>query len=132
MSTVISAIKALPNVLPLKPATEPEIVDAEEQLSLRFADDYKQYLATFGAILADGIELTGIAKSKARDVVFVTMQEWEINPDVPMTMYVIENVGIEGIVVWQDQSAQIFRSTPHNAPIKIAASLMEYIESKKK
>ena len=132
MSTVISAIKALPSVLPLKPATEPEIVDAEEQLSLRFADDYRQYLAAFGAVLADGLELTGIAKSKTRDVVSVTMQEWEINQNVPMTLYVIENVGIEGIVVWQDQSAQIYRSMPHNAPIKIAASLVEYVESKKK
>lgn len=132
MSNIIKIIKELPALLPLKPATESEIVDTEIQLCLHFAVEYKEYLAEFGAILADGIELTGIAKSEHRNVVLVTKQEWKLNINVPRTMYVIENVAIDGIVIWQNWQGEIFKSTPHNAPVKIAESLVEYLEDKSK
>jgi riboflavin synthase alpha subunit len=130
MSNIVSVINTLTNLLPLKPASMDEIVGAEEQLGLRFADEYKQYLVEFGAILADGIELTGIAKSKNRNVVSVTLQERELNPNVPNNLYVIENVGIEGIIIWQDENECIYRSTSKNVPIMISPSLVEYIRNK--
>jgi hypothetical protein len=66
MSNIIQTIQELPKLLPLKPASATEISEAEKQLGLRFADEYKEYLSAIGAILAYGIELTGIAKSKNR------------------------------------------------------------------
>lgn len=127
MSNITDTIKALPELLQLAPATQIEISDAEIQLCLRFADEYRTYLAEFGAVLADGVELTGIAKSKRRHVVSVTKQEWEINPNVPHNMYVIENVAIDGIVIWQDSNGWIYQSTTNNVPIKIAETLVEYL-----
>lgn len=49
--------------------------------------------------MAAGIELTGITKSKYRDVVSVTKQEWELNNNVPHTMYVIEITYIDSIII---------------------------------
>lgn len=72
MSKIVELINSLPDMLPLKPATEVQITDAELQLRVRFADEYKEYLVAFGAIMADGIELTGIAKSEHRNVVSLT------------------------------------------------------------
>jgi hypothetical protein len=127
MSNIVSTIKALPNLLALTPAANTEISDAETQLRLRFADEYKAYMAEFGAALADGIELTGIAKSEHRNVVSVTKQEWKLNPQVAHNLYVVENVGIEGIIIWQSFDGTLYQTTPNGEPVKVADSLESYL-----
>lgn len=129
MKTIIEAVKLLPNLLSLKQATKEQIVDAENLLAVKFADEYKNYLSAFGAIIADGIELTGISASEHRNVVSVTKEEWQLNSNVPHTMYVVENTCTDGIVIWQDSSGAIYRTQYDNEPTQIAKSLTEYIDS---
>jgi len=128
---IVDVIRKLPDLLPLKPATDSQISDAESKLKVSFADDYKAYLKEFGAIMADGIELSGIAKSKHRSVVSLTEQERALNPNVSHTMYVIENTCVDGIIIWQDTKGKIYQTKPESKPKKIADSLVEYIESHK-
>ncbi|WP_339246350.1 SMI1/KNR4 family protein [Paenibacillus sp. FSL R10-2796] len=127
MSYIISTIKELPELLSLTPASEVEISDAEIQLCLRFSEEYRAYLAEFGAILADGVELTGIAKSKRRHVVDVTTQEKKLNTKIPHNLYVVENAEIDGIVIWQDSQGTIYKSIVNSEPVKIADSLTQYL-----
>ncbi len=130
MTRIIQAIKSLKDLLPLKSATEIQINDAEKQLGTKFSSEYREYLCEFGAIMADGIELSGIAKSEHRNVVSLTKKEWELNPKIPHTMYVVENAGVDGIIIWQDTNGQIYRSYPGVEPKRIASSLAEYILSR--
>ena len=130
MSNIIQVVNELENLFPLKPATKEDINRIEKELSLSLADEYKEYLLQFGAILADGVELTGVAKSKERDVIQVTQREWEINSTVSHNMYVIENIGIEGIIIWQDESGKVYESRPNHNPVEIANSLAEYLKTK--
>lgn len=119
-------------MLPLKSATEEQINEAEQQLGVRFADEYKEYLKAFGAVIADGIELTGIAKSEHRNVVSLTKKERELNSKVPNTMYVIENTCVDGIIIWQDTEGVVYQTSPNTEPAKIASSLYEYITNRVK
>lgn len=128
---IVEVIKALPDLLSLKPATNTQITDAELQLRVSFAEEYRAYLKEFGAIMDDGIELTGIAKSKHRDVVSLTEQERALNPNVPHTMYVIEYTCVDGIIIWQETKGKIYQTKPESKPKKIADSLVEYIENHK-
>ncbi|MGI6387150.1 MAG: SMI1/KNR4 family protein [Desulfomonilia bacterium] len=41
-------------------ASDELIAEAERQLNLRFAEDYKEYLSLFGAISFGSTELTGL------------------------------------------------------------------------
>lgn len=127
MTKIIQVINSLSDLLPLKPATAIQITDAELQLRVSFASEYKEYLASFGAIMADGIELSGIAKSEHRNVVSLTKKEWELNPKIPHTMYVVENTCVDGIIIWQDRHGIIYQSTPGTEVKQIAASLADYI-----
>lgn len=129
MSEIIDVIKQLDNLLALKPATEEDIRNIEAELSLKLADEYKEYISTFGAVLADGVELTGFSKSKNRDVVHVTQQEWVANNRIKHSLYVVENVGIEGLIIWQDAFGSIYESRPNHEAYKIADSLAEYLLS---
>ena len=130
MSKIIEVVNNLPKLLKLKPAKVVDIQDAELQLRVRFTDEYREYLAAFGAIMAEGIELTGIAKSVHRSVVNQTKQERKMNAKVPNTMYVIENTGVDGIIIWQDTRGAVFQTSPGTAPKRIATSLCEYIEKR--
>ena len=132
MKKIITLINSLPDMLPLTPASGTQITDAELQLRVSFADEYKDYLSAFGAIIADGIELTGIAKSEYRNVVELTKKEWELNPRVPHTRYVVENTCIDGIIIWQDTNGTVYQTSPNTDPKKIAQSLEEYILNRTK
>lgn len=131
MNNIVQTIHSLSNLVSLKPASDAQIAEAESLLNINFAKEYKEYLVAYGAIMADGIELTGIAKSEYRNVVAQTRSEWELNAEVPHTMYVIENTHIDGIVIWQDSEGFIYQSTPNTSAIKIANSLVEYINQTK-
>lgn len=131
MSKIIDIVNSLPELLSTGAADGEAIKSAEKELNLKFASEYKEYLGEFGSVLADDIEITGIAKSKNRNVVAVTLREWELNPQVEHNLYVVENLGIDGIIIWQDESGRVYESTPNNKPKKIADSLADYIESHK-
>jgi len=130
MSKIIDVINNLENLLSLKPASTDDVGNIEIELALPLAEEYKEYLLEFGAILADDIELTGVAKSKNRDVVQVTKKEWAANDKIKHNLYVVENVGIDGIVIWQDGSGTVYESRPNHEARKIANSLSDYIISK--
>lgn len=132
MAKIVDLINSLSGMLPLKPATATQITDAEYQLKVKFAEEYREYLSAFGAIMADGIELTGIAKSQYRNVVSLTKKEWELNPKVPHAMYVIENTCVDGIIIWQDTNGAVYQTMPNVEPIKIADSIEEYILNRRK
>ena len=130
MSKIIEIIEGLEDVISLVPATKEDVERVEQELDLVLADEYKEYLYQYGAVLTDEVELTGIAKSKSRDVVSVTKREWELNPSVAHNLYVVENLGIDGMIIWQDQEGKIYESVPNKEVVCIAQSLAEYMLSK--
>ena len=130
MSKIIDVISNLENLLLLIPASMQDVENVEIELALPLSQEYKEYLLEFGAIIADDVELTGIAKSKNRDVIQVTKREWAANNKIKHDLYVVENVGIDGIIIWQDGSGKVYESRPNCGATKIADSLVEYLLSK--
>jgi len=131
MSKIIDVVKELPELISTGASDSIAIESAENELGLKFASEYKEYLLAFGSVLADDIEITGIAKSKNRNVVAVTKREWELNPQVEHNMYVVENLAIDGIIIWQNEAGEIYESVPNKKIKKVADSLADYILSQK-
>ena len=129
MSPIIKVIKNLQNLRCLVPLNEKDIDDAEKVLGLKFADEYRTYTKEFGAISADGLELTGVVTAPRLNVVEVTISEKSLNQNIPDDMYVIENTGIDGILTLQNARGEIFSISPSSKPIKKFASLTEYLQS---
>ena len=131
MSKIIDVVKKLPELLSTGAADSSAIENAEKELGLKFASEYKDYLAEFGSVLADDIEITGIAKPKNRNVVVVTKREWDLNSQVEHNMYVVENLAIDGIIIWQDETGNVYETSPNKKAKKVADSLADYIVSQK-
>ncbi len=117
-----------PDLITGKGASEEQIEKAEEALKVSFANDYKEYLRVCGAIMVNGHELTGISKAEHMDVVNVTREGRKYDlPEDTEKMYVIEDLGIDGILIWQDSEGKIYE-IQNGRKKKIGESLEEYLK----
>lgn len=118
----------------LKGTTEEKIVSAENALGVTFSEEYRSYLKQYALASMNGHELTGIVGSMRLNVADVTFKNRKINPSIPLILfflrdlYVIEELHIDDIVVWQNECGQIYQTIGVSKPVKICDSLMEYIE----
>lgn len=112
----------------IKPVSMEQIIKAEKELGVNFADDYTKYVEKYGAISAKGIELTGVTNYERLSVVSVTKRERNMNSNIPANMYVIENIAIDGIIALQDETGKVYTVTPNKTPKLSYNSLSEYIE----
>lgn len=127
--TLNEILDQVPDLIAGTGASEKEIEKAEGTLGVKFAKDYKEYLLNYGAIMFDGHELTGISKADYLDVVKVTRNQRKYYADKNATeMYVIENMGFDGIVVWQTSDGAVYETENGHRKI-IAHSLVEYIQT---
>lgn len=127
MADFISTLSSLPDFHALAGASEEQIAQAERALSLRFADDYRQYVRAFGAVSAAGHELTGVCASRRLNVVEVTLSAKAAQLAIPQDWYVLEEANIDGIVIWQSGAGEVFQTQPGAEPVKLAASICEYL-----
>ena len=127
MTNIIHLLQNLPDFCSLTGASEQSIQDAEERLGVNFSTEYREYVSSFGVASANGHELTGVCKPTRLNVVNVTLAEREVHSNVPANWYVIEQANIDGIVIWQAPSGEIYQTTPNTNPQLIYSSLAEYI-----
>lgn len=128
MTSIVDKLRALPAFGSLTGVSMEQIADAEKALTLRFADDYREYLLSFGIASSDGHEFTGICNSKRLNVVYVTLAEKSITPNVLQNWYVLEEANIDGIVIWQSSTGEIYQTQSGREAIKIADSICGYLD----
>lgn len=112
----------------IKPVSMEQIIKAEKELGVNFANDYIKYVKKYGAISAKGIELTGVTTCERLNVISVTKRERNMNPNIPTNMYVIANIAIDGLITLQDETGKVYTVTPNESPKLSHKSLSEYIE----
>ena len=128
MDKLISRIEQLQGLRFTGGVSSEDISDAETLLNLTFAEDYKLYLSKFGQIEAEGIELSGLSNKRLTSVVVLTQDERKML-SIPPKHYVIENVGIDGLIYSQDATGTVYQLLPNRPIVKVADSLLQYIES---
>ena len=129
MKSIGEAFEGKPNFYCEKGATEEEIKKAEAIIEMPFADEYKEYLSQFGSVSCSGHELTGFSADRSLDVVKVTLDNRKKNPNITVPLYVVEETHLDGIVIWQSSSGEIFQAEYKEPPQKIYESLVDYVAS---
>lgn len=128
MGNFVEKLEKMPSFRKRKAASKEQIQNAEDSLALNFSKEYKEYLSEYGVASIFGHEFTGICNAKRLDVVAVTQEERENNQKVPNDLYVVEQANIDGTVIWQSRTGDVYQSQPNMKPVKICNSLYEYIE----
>lgn len=109
------------------PAGEAEIKEAEARLGLSFADEYKEYLSGFGAVCSDIIAVSGICEDEDYSVVELTEKLRRMHSEARPDFYAIEDVEIDGLVIWQDKTGTVYQSIPDHEPVRIFDSLADFL-----
>lgn len=128
MADIVQKLMQIPNFVCFSKVPEDEIVTAEKALGVRFSEEYRKYIAEFGAASFEKHELTGICQAEYLNVVSVTLKERSINPEIPEGYYVIENAGIDGILIWQDRKGTVIESYTNKIWKEVASSLSQYLK----
>lgn len=127
MVNIVDILRSMPDYIGSHGRTEADIDEAEKALGISFAKDYREYLKDIGLACFDGHELTGLTNMARLDVVVVTKERRKQSGEVPASWYVVEEAGIDGIVVWQDSDGVVYETAFRSKGKKIAESLSEYI-----
>lgn len=128
ITRIVAKLSSMPAFRMQKSSTPGEIIRAEQQLKLTFSKEYQEYLLAFGVASVFGHELTGITKTKRLNVVEQTIAERNRNSNVSDDLYIIEVTNIDGIVIWQKSSGEIYKTIYDGPPMLICSSLSDYIE----
>ena len=75
MNSSIDVLASLRGFVQLGGVTSEDIAAAENELCVVFAEEYSEYLATYGVVSCNGHELTGICQSPRLNVVEATKAE---------------------------------------------------------
>lgn len=131
MSNLENTINSIPKLYKSKGCKDEQIIEAQKELNVKFAEEYVTYLKTYGAISFYGTEITGLNVDEYINVINVTLQEREADKEFPLGCIVIENTGFEGLLILQSEDGSIYDWNKGKRE-KIFNSLNEYIANRAK
>ena len=111
-----------------KGVTQDVIEAAEEELNLMFSDEYKKYVLMYGKASIYGHEFTGLGIKGPLNVVEATKYQRSKNPNIPGDYYIVEELHIDDMAIWQNRSGEVFQSYGDGTYEKMFDSLSDLIE----
>lgn len=127
MSTIIEKISKIEKLYHAKGCTFKQIKEAQAELGITFPEDYMDIVKEYGAISFYGTEWTGLNVDDYLNVVFVTKQEREMNSSFPSDCFVLENQGIDGLIVICNEVGEVY-SLQYSKIEKIHDSIAGYLD----
>ena len=128
MDNIVKAMQEKHGFVALKGASAEQIANAEAALGVKFSEEYRKYVSAFGIASFAAHELTGICTSPRLNVVDVTIEERSTNPELPTDWYVLEQMNIDDVTIWQSSTGEVFQTIPGAKSIKLCGSLSEYLD----
>lgn len=102
------------------------IENAEKELGLSFSSEYINLLKGYGSLCVKGEEFLGI-DINSYDVVKATNKARNASSDFPQNMYVVEDMAIDGILLLQKTTGEIYTYQPNQSLQKVTDSFADYL-----
>lgn len=127
MSTIIGKINKIDKLYHAQGCSFKQLKEAQNELGVNFPDEYMDIVKEFGAISFYGTEWTGLNVNGYLNVVEATKNERNMNSSFPKDFFVLENQGIDGLIVVCNEKGQVF-SLCYDKLTKIHDSIVSYLE----
>lgn len=105
-----------------------EVMRAEEKLNFKFSDEYKSFLLNYGAMACGSNEIIGLGVEGYLNVVSVTLDERGLNPELLDRFIVIQNIGVEGILIIMDEKGNVYEFA-NKSYKKIYTSFIDFLQN---
>lgn len=127
MTLIIEKINKIEKLYHTEGCSFKQIKEAQLELGITFPDEYIDIIKKYGAISFYGTEWTGLNVGGYLNVVSATKQEREINSAFPLDCFVLENQGIDGLIVICNEKGEVF-SIQYSKIEKIYSSISDYLD----
>ena len=127
MTLIIEKINKIEKLYHTEGCSFKQIKEAQLELGITFPDEYIDIIKKYGAISFYGTEWTGLNVGGYLNVVSATKQEREMNSAFPLDCFVLENQGIDGLIVICNEKGEIFR-IQYSKIEKIYSSISDYLD----
>lgn len=127
MTLIIEKINKIEKLYHTEGCSFKQIKEAQLELGITFPDEYIDIIKKYGAISFYGTEWTGLNVGGYLNVVFATKQEREMNSAFPLDCFVLENQGIDGLIVICNEKGEVF-SIQYSKIEKIYSSISDYLD----
>ena len=127
MTLIIEKINNIEKLYHTEGCSFKQIKEAQLELGITFPDEYIDIIKKYGAISFYGTEWTGLNVGGYLNVVSATKQEREMNSAFPLDCFVLENQGIDGLIVICNEKGEIF-SIQYSKIEKIYSSISDYLD----
>jgi hypothetical protein len=127
MNKILNKIEKIEKLYHGKGCTTEQIEKAEGELGIKFPEDYIDILQKYGAISFKRTEWTGLNVDDFIDVVKCTKAERSHYDNFPKKMFVLENLGIEGILTLCDEMGVVY-SWENKKVKQIAQTMSAYLD----
>lgn len=127
MTLIIEKINKIEKLYHTEGCSFKQIKEAQQELGITFPDEYIDIIKKYGTISFYGTEWTGLNVEGYLNVVSATKQEREMNSAFPLDCFVLENQGIDGLIVICNEKGEIF-SIQYSKIEKIYSSISDYLD----
>ena len=124
---ILAKINGIEDLDSLDGVSEEEIAEAERTLGLRFAKEYRAILLHFGSISFFAHEWTGLGFEGEGNVIEMTQRERMLNENLPAQLFVLENAGIDGIIICANEFGDVFQMQGGQSK-RIYGSISKYLD----
>lgn len=128
MNNIIATIESFKRKMFTGSVSLELIANAENELGTSIAPEYKEILKQYGSLCVKGEEFLGIDCDNY-DLVKATNEARKNNKNFPLDMYVIENTAIDGILIVQNGTGELFSYQPNGKLQHVATCMDEYLQS---
>ncbi len=128
MTAVLEQISSKFKIFQGNGVSADEVKAAETRLGVTFPEEYKRYLRECGILSFGAHELFGLGVSGYLNVVEATEAERKIGRGISAGCFVIENLGIDGVLIIMDVTGNVF-SVQGDSKRQIASSFVAYLKS---
>lgn len=127
MSLIIEKISKIEKLYHAKGCAFKQIKEAQTELGITFPEEYIDIVKEYGAVSFYGTEWTGLNVDDYLNVVSVTKQERKMNSSFPADCFVLENQGIDGLIVICNETGEVF-SLQYSKVEKVHDSISSYLD----
>lgn len=127
MSEIVEKIKGIAKLYHATGCTAEQIEEAQNSLGILFPAEFIDYVLEYGAVSFFGTEWTGLNVDGYLNVVEATKQEREGNAAFPGDCFVLENIGMEGLLTIVNEKGQVF-SFQSGKKQNLCNSMFEYLD----
>lgn len=127
MENIVKKISDIDELFYANGCSQEQIDTAQKELNLSFPQEFIDYVKEYGTISFYATEWKGLNVDGYLNVVESTKEERRLNAAFPDNCFVLENLGIDGLITVADESGKVFGVHYENIEF-ICDSLSDYLD----